>query len=184
MAEGVVPQVLAMKVGLIGAGRIGQIHGRNLATQLPGVQLAAVADLDLAAARSVAERYGVPLVTRDPNELLQTAELVAVAICSSTDTHAALIEQAIELVNSGQYGNMACLFTSSGAAARKFRYEAEVGNIGINIGVAAPMAFFPFSGWRESFFGVLHGQGRDAVEFYTQEKVVVERWPKEWSRKF
>jgi len=94
VAEGVVPQVLAMKVGLIGAGRIGQIHGRNLATQLPGVQLAAVADLDLAAARSVAERYGVPLVTRDPNELLQTAELVAVAICSSTDTHAALIEQA------------------------------------------------------------------------------------------
>jgi len=98
--------------------------------------------------------------------------------------HVATIEDAIELVNSGQYGNMACLFTSSGAAARKFRYEAEVGNIGINIGVAAPMAFFPFSGWRESFFGVLHGQGRDAVEFYTQEKVVVERWPKEWSRKF
>ncbi|HLF36742.1 MAG TPA: CoA-acylating methylmalonate-semialdehyde dehydrogenase [Anaerolineales bacterium] len=98
--------------------------------------------------------------------------------------HVPTIEEAIELVNSGQYGNMACLFTSSGAAARKFRYEAEVGNIGINIGVAAPMAFFPFSGWRESFFGVLHGQGRDAVEFYTQEKVVVERWPKEWSRKF
>lgn len=94
------------------------------------------------------------------------------------------IEQAIEWVNSGQYGNMASLFTSSGAAARKFRYEAEVGNIGINIGVAAPMAFFPFSGWRDSFFGVLHGQGRDAVEFYTQEKVVVERWPREWSRKF
>lgn len=98
--------------------------------------------------------------------------------------HADTIEQAIEWVNSGQYGNMACLFTASGAAARKFRYEAEVGNIGINIGVAAPMAFFPFSGWRDSFFGVLHGQGRDAVEFYTQEKVVVERWPREWSRKF
>jgi malonate-semialdehyde dehydrogenase (acetylating)/methylmalonate-semialdehyde dehydrogenase len=94
------------------------------------------------------------------------------------------IEDAIELVNTGHYGNMACLFTSSGAAARKFRYEAEVGNIGINIGVAAPMAFFPFSGWRDSFFGVLHGQGRDAVEFFTQEKVVVERWPKQWSRKF
>jgi malonate-semialdehyde dehydrogenase (acetylating)/methylmalonate-semialdehyde dehydrogenase len=98
--------------------------------------------------------------------------------------HVATIDEAIDLVNTGQYGNMACLFTSSGAAARKFRYEAEVGNIGVNIGVAAPMAFFPFSGWRESFFGVLHGQGRDAVEFYTQEKVVVERWPKEWSRKF
>ena len=98
--------------------------------------------------------------------------------------HVDTIEDAIELVNTGNYGNMASLFTSSGAAARQFRYEAEVGNIGINIGVAAPMAFFPFSGWRDSFFGTLHGQGRDAVEFYTQEKVVVERWPKEWTRKF
>ena len=87
-------------------------------------------------------------------------------------------------MNSGAYGNMACLFTSSGASARKFRYEAEVGNVGINIGVAAPMAFFPFSGARESFFGDLHGQGRHAIEFFTQTKVVVERWPKEWTRKF
>jgi malonate-semialdehyde dehydrogenase (acetylating)/methylmalonate-semialdehyde dehydrogenase len=94
------------------------------------------------------------------------------------------VEEAIALVNSGEYGNMACLFTTSGAAARKFRYEADAGNIGINIGVAAPMAFFPFSGWKASFFGDLHGQGMDAVEFFTQKKVVVERWPKEWSRKF
>ncbi|MCH8094864.1 MAG: CoA-acylating methylmalonate-semialdehyde dehydrogenase [Chloroflexi bacterium] len=98
--------------------------------------------------------------------------------------HVDTIEEAIELVNTGAYGNMASLFTSSGAAARKFRYEAEVGNIGINIGVAAPMAFFPFSGWGDSFFGTLHGQGRDAVDFFTQEKVIVERWPKEWTRKF
>ena len=76
------------------------------------------------------------------------------------------------------------IFTSSGAAARKFRYEAPAGNIGVNIGVAAPMAYFPFSGWKDSFLGVLHGQGRDGVEFYTDKKVVVERWPKEWSRKF
>ena len=69
-------------------------------------------------------------------------------------------------------------------AARKFRYEAPAGNIGINIGVAAPMAYFPFSGWKDSFFGVLHGQGRDAVEFYTEKKVVVERWPSDHSRKF
>ena len=94
------------------------------------------------------------------------------------------IDEAIALVNSGKYGNMACLFTSSGPAARKFRYEAEVGNIGINIGIATPMAFFPFSGWKESFFGDLHGQGLDAVEFFTQKKVVAERWPREWSRKF
>ena len=98
--------------------------------------------------------------------------------------HFDTIEQAIALVNSGQWGNMACLFTSSGAAARKFRYEAEAGNIGINIGVAAPMAFFPFSGWKDSFFGDLHGQSHHAVEFFTQTKVVIERWPNEWSRPF
>ena len=90
--------------------------------------------------------------------------------------HAKDIDEAIALVNRHHYGNMACLFTRSGAAARKFRYEAQVGNIGINVGVAAPMAFFPFSGWKDSFFGDLHGQGRDAVEFYTEKKVVVERW--------
>ena len=98
--------------------------------------------------------------------------------------HAADIEQAIELVNSRAFGNMACIFTGSGAAARKFRNEADAGNVGINIGVAAPMAYFPFSGWNESFFGDLHGQGRHGVEFYTQTKVVVERWPKTWSRTF
>jgi malonate-semialdehyde dehydrogenase (acetylating)/methylmalonate-semialdehyde dehydrogenase len=98
--------------------------------------------------------------------------------------HAQTIDEAINLVNAASFGNMACLFTSSGAAARKFRYEAQAGNIGINIGVAAPMAFFPFSGWKESFFGDMHAQGRDAVEFYTQKKVVVERWPSDWSRKF
>ncbi|HEX6271152.1 MAG TPA: CoA-acylating methylmalonate-semialdehyde dehydrogenase [Anaerolineales bacterium] len=94
------------------------------------------------------------------------------------------MDEAIELVNSGSYGNQASLFMTSGNAARRFRYEAEAGNIGINTGVAAPMAFFPFSGWKESFFGDMHGQGMDAVEFFTQKKVVVERWPKEWSRMF
>jgi len=98
--------------------------------------------------------------------------------------HVDSVEDAIALVNSGEYGNMACIFTGSGAAARKFRYEAQAGNIGINIGVAAPMAFFPFSGWRSSFFGTLHAQGQHAVEFFTQTKVVVERWLGEWARKF
>ena len=65
---------------------------------------------------------------------------------------------------------MACLFTKSGTAARKFRYEAQAGNIGINVGVAAPMAFFPFCGWKESFYGDLHGQGRDAIDFYTEQE--------------
>ncbi len=90
--------------------------------------------------------------------------------------HCETLEEAVDLVNRSSYGNMACLFTSSGAAARKFRYQVKAGNIGINVGVAAPMATFPFSGWKESFFGDLHGQGWDAVEFYTEKKVIVERW--------
>ncbi len=98
--------------------------------------------------------------------------------------HTATVEEAIALVNNRNYGNQACLFTSSGYAARQFRYAVDAGNIGINLGVAAPMAFFPFSGWNDSFFGDLHAQARHGVEFYTQTKVVVERWPQEWSRQF
>jgi malonate-semialdehyde dehydrogenase (acetylating)/methylmalonate-semialdehyde dehydrogenase len=116
-----------------------------------------------------------------PGSTLATTEIFGPVM---SIIHQASVDDAIRLVNSGKYGNMACIFTSSGAAARKFRYEIQAGNIGINIGVAAPMAFFPFSGWKESFFGALHGQGRHAVEFFTQTKVVVERWFEEWSRQF
>lgn len=98
--------------------------------------------------------------------------------------HANTIEEAIALVNDRAYGNMACIFTTDGANARRFRYEVNAGNVGVNVGVAAPMSSFPFSGWGESFFGDLHAQAHHAVEFYTQTKVVVERWPKDWSRKF
>lgn len=98
--------------------------------------------------------------------------------------HVDTLDEAIDVVNEGVYGNSACIFTRSGSAARKFRRDAIAGNIGINIGIAAPMAFFPFSGWKESFFGDLHGQSRHAVEFYTQTKVVIERWHDEWTRKF
>jgi malonate-semialdehyde dehydrogenase (acetylating) / methylmalonate-semialdehyde dehydrogenase len=98
--------------------------------------------------------------------------------------HAQDLDEAMDLLAQSPFGNQASLFTSSGSAARRFRYEAPAGNIGINIGVAAPMAYFPFSGWKDSFFGIMHGQGRDAVEFYTEKKVVVERWAKEHSRKF
>jgi malonate-semialdehyde dehydrogenase (acetylating)/methylmalonate-semialdehyde dehydrogenase len=98
--------------------------------------------------------------------------------------HARDLDEAMDLLAQSPFGNQASLFTSSGSAARRFRYEAPAGNIGINIGVAAPMAYFPFSGWKDSFFGIMHGQGRDAVEFYTEKKVVVERWAKEHSRKF
>jgi len=97
---------------------------------------------------------------------------------------AATLDDAIDIINRSDYGNMACLFTSSGSAARKFRHEVRAGNIGINLGVAAPMAYFPFSGWKDSFFGDLHAQGQDAIEFFTEKKVIVERWPAEWSRKF
>ena len=98
--------------------------------------------------------------------------------------HANSMDEALEFLSRSPYGNQASLFTTSGAAARRFRYEAPAGNIGINIGVAAPMAYFPFSGWKESFFGILHGQGRDAVEFYTESKVVIERWSRQETRKF
>ena len=98
--------------------------------------------------------------------------------------HANSIDEAMEFLRRSPYGNQASLFTTSGSAARKFRYEAPAGNIGINIGVAAPMAYFPFSGWKESFFGILHGQGRDAVEFFTESKIVIERWSRQETRKF
>ena len=98
--------------------------------------------------------------------------------------HLDTVDQALEYLNQNPYGNMACIFTSNGGAARQFRHDAYAGNIGINIGVAAPMAEFPFSGWKDSFFGDLHGQGKHAIEFFTQTKIVVERWLKEWSRKF
>jgi malonate-semialdehyde dehydrogenase (acetylating) / methylmalonate-semialdehyde dehydrogenase len=87
------------------------------------------------------------------------------------------LDEALSLINGGRYGNMACLFTNNGQAARRFRYEAQAGNVGINVGVAQPMSSFPFSGWGDSFFGDLHAHGHHAIEFFTQTKVVVERWP-------
>jgi malonate-semialdehyde dehydrogenase (acetylating)/methylmalonate-semialdehyde dehydrogenase len=98
--------------------------------------------------------------------------------------HADSVEEAVAMIDRSAYGNASSIFTSSGSAARKFRNTVSTGNVGVNIGVPAPMAYFPFSGWKGSFFGVMHAQGRDAVEFFTDKKVIVERWPKEWSRKF
>jgi malonate-semialdehyde dehydrogenase (acetylating) / methylmalonate-semialdehyde dehydrogenase len=118
--------------------------------------------------------------------LLTTSELTDTEIFGPVLSlvHARDLDDAIAFLERSAYGNQASLFTSSGSAARRFRYEAPAGNIGINIGVAAPMAYFPFSGWKDSFFGVQHAQGRDAVEFYTEKKVVIERWAAEHSRKF
>jgi malonate-semialdehyde dehydrogenase (acetylating)/methylmalonate-semialdehyde dehydrogenase len=98
--------------------------------------------------------------------------------------HAKDLDEAIQIVANSPFGNASSLFTSSGEAARRFRHEVPTGNVGINIGVAAPMAYFPFSGWKDSFMGVLHGQSHDAIDFYTDKKVVVERWPQQWSRQF
>ena len=86
------------------------------------------------------------------------------------------VEDAIELMHRSEYGNATSIFTTSGRAAREFRYHAGISMIGVNIGVAAPMAFFPFGGSRGSFFGDLKAQGRDSVEFFTDKRVVITRW--------
>jgi malonate-semialdehyde dehydrogenase (acetylating) / methylmalonate-semialdehyde dehydrogenase len=86
------------------------------------------------------------------------------------------LEQAIAQTNAGAYGNMATIFTSSGAAARDFRERVEAGMVGVNVGVAQPFAFFPFSGWRASFFGDLHLHGQDGIDFFTRKKMAITRW--------
>jgi malonate-semialdehyde dehydrogenase (acetylating) / methylmalonate-semialdehyde dehydrogenase len=89
---------------------------------------------------------------------------------------AANLDEAIEIVNASRFGNGVSIFTESGASVRRFRHEVEAGMIGVNIGVAAPVAFFPFSGWKDSFLGDLHAHGTDAVDFYTRKKTVTSRW--------
>ena len=87
-----------------------------------------------------------------------------------------ILDEAIELVNRSPFGNTTSIFTSDGKSAREYCSRIEVGMVGVNIGVAAPMAFFPFSGWKDSFFGDLHAHGRDAIAFYTEQKVIMTRW--------
>jgi malonate-semialdehyde dehydrogenase (acetylating) / methylmalonate-semialdehyde dehydrogenase len=86
------------------------------------------------------------------------------------------LDEALEIIDRSPYGNAASIYTQDGWTARRFKYEANAGNIGINVGVPAPMAYFPFAGRKDSFFGDLHGQGRDAIDFFTDKKVVVNRW--------
>lgn len=86
------------------------------------------------------------------------------------------MDEAIEMIHSNPFGNAASIFTSNGKWAREFQYRVQCGNIGINIGIVAPMAFFPFSGMKDSFFGTLHGQGLEAIRFFTESKVVIQRW--------
>lgn len=93
-----------------------------------------------------------------------------------TFVRAADLDEAIQKVNSSRYGNASVIFTESGGAARAYRYGVEAGMVGVNVGVAAPIAWFPFSGWKDSIDGDLHANGNDAVEFYTRKKVVTSRW--------
>jgi malonate-semialdehyde dehydrogenase (acetylating)/methylmalonate-semialdehyde dehydrogenase len=87
------------------------------------------------------------------------------------------VDEAIDVMNRSDFGNAASLFTGSGADARKVRHQADVGNLGVNAGTAAPMAFFHFGGWKDSFFGDLHAQGEDMIHFYTDTMTYIERWP-------
>ena len=86
------------------------------------------------------------------------------------------LDEAIGVVNASRFGNGTSIFTESGASVRRFRHEVQAGMVGVNIGVAAPVAFFPFSGWKDSFLGDLHAHGPDAVEFYTRKKTVTSRY--------
>jgi len=91
-------------------------------------------------------------------------------------TRVADLDEAIDVIQRSSYGNATSIFTTSGKAAREFRYRVGVSMIGVNLGIAAPMAFFPFGGTKGSFFGDLKAHGQDAIEFYTDKKVVMSRW--------
>jgi malonate-semialdehyde dehydrogenase (acetylating)/methylmalonate-semialdehyde dehydrogenase len=108
-----------------------------------------------------------------PNMTIAREEIFGPVACV---TKARDLSKAIEMIHDNPFGNAASIFTNTGSYARTFRYQVKCGNIGVNIGIAAPMAFFPFSGMKDSFFGTLHGQGQEAVRFFTESKVVIERW--------
>ena len=86
------------------------------------------------------------------------------------------LKAAVELANQSEFANGSCLYTKNASAIRYFREEVDAGMLGINLGVPAPMAWFAFSGWKHSFFGDLHANGKDSVEFFTHRKVVTARY--------
>jgi malonate-semialdehyde dehydrogenase (acetylating)/methylmalonate-semialdehyde dehydrogenase len=93
-----------------------------------------------------------------------------------TVVQAESLDEAIDIVNASRFGNGTSIFTENAASVRRYRHDVEAGMLGVNIGVAAPVAFFPFSGWKDSFLGDLHAHGPDAVEFYTRKKTVTSRF--------
>ncbi|WP_445147835.1 CoA-acylating methylmalonate-semialdehyde dehydrogenase [Baekduia sp. Peel2402] len=112
------------------------------------------------------------------DDVAPDAEIVAEEVFGPvlTIVRAETLDDAIAIVNASRFGNGTSIFTESGAAVRRYRHEVEAGMVGVNIGVAAPVAFFPFSGWKDSFLGDLHAHGPDAVEFFTRKKTVTSRW--------
>ena len=108
-----------------------------------------------------------------PNTLMATEEVFGpvLSLMKAED-----FDEAVNIINQSRFGNAASIFTNNGRHAREFKYSVNAGNIGVNIGVAAPSASFPFGGQKDSFFGDLHGQGMDSIEFYTERKIVIERW--------
>jgi malonate-semialdehyde dehydrogenase (acetylating) / methylmalonate-semialdehyde dehydrogenase len=111
--------------------------------------------------------------TSDPESEIARDELFGPLL---TIVRAADLDAALDFVNGSRYGNAGSIFTGSGEAARRYRYDVQAGMLGVNVGVAAPVAWFPFSGWKDSIDGDLHANGADAVEFYTRKKVVTSRW--------
>ena len=119
--------------------------------------------------------YLAPTILDDvtPDMAIAQEEVFGPVVCV---VRAASLDEAIEIVNGSRFGNGTSIFTESGASVRRYRHEVEAGMIGVNIGVAAPVAFFPFSGWKDSFLGDLHAHGTDGVEFYTRKKTVTSRY--------
>jgi malonate-semialdehyde dehydrogenase (acetylating)/methylmalonate-semialdehyde dehydrogenase len=109
----------------------------------------------------------------DPKSKIGSEEIFGPVMCL---IRAKDIDDALRMIHENPYGNAASIFTSSGKWARDFKHRVDAGDVGVNIGIAAPVAFFPFSGWKDSFFGDLHGQGFDAINFFTDRKVVISRW--------
>jgi malonate-semialdehyde dehydrogenase (acetylating)/methylmalonate-semialdehyde dehydrogenase len=129
-----------------------------------------------ATAPAGAEGYYVAPVLFDrvqPEMTIAQEEIFGPVLCV---VRAPDLAEAIRTANRSRFGNAAVIFTRDGGAAREFVHDIEAGMLGVNIGVPAPAAYFPFAGWKGSFFGDLHATGRDAVEFYTRKKVVTTRW--------
>jgi malonate-semialdehyde dehydrogenase (acetylating)/methylmalonate-semialdehyde dehydrogenase len=116
---------------------------------------------------------GPTIVEAEPDDPIVAEEVFGPVLAV---VRAESLDHAIEIINASRFGNGTSIFTESGAAVRRFRHEIEAGMVGVNIGVAAPVAFFPFSGWKDSFLGDLHAHGTDAVEFFTRKKTVTSRF--------